>query len=191
MVGFANVLDLLLDDFDELVVIVVPKCEELLEVVALVIVLDVNVLQFEQRLSDLLDVVGQHLLFDDDVELGIVIHQFSPVLFADRVASAFTVSSVDEDLPPVEAHFEGTNHSADSKANPELLHFVYLIANVVLSLLNEQDFIHFIQLAIDRLSRTEMPRLQQLQHFDDEVLVGEIVPIVIGMLDPHDLVLIR
>jgi hypothetical protein len=55
----------------------------------------------------------------------------------DHEAFAFSVSSIDEDLPFVETDFEGADNRVLAKPQSELLRLINLIPDIVITVLDE------------------------------------------------------
>ena len=99
--------------------------------------------------------------------------------FPDHKALALRVRSVNEDLPFIKADFEGADDGVLAQPQPELLRFVDLIPDVVVTMLNEKDLVHFVELIVNSFPRRELHGLKLLEHFDHEVLVVDVVPRVV------------
>ena len=114
--------------------------------------LDVPTFVLHQGPSDLVNMLQEQLLLDDAEELSEVVHQVLPVGLTDHVALALRHSSVYEDLPLVEADFEGADHGLAVETEAELLRFVDLVTNIVIACIDEQNLIDFVQFVVDGLS---------------------------------------
>jgi len=85
---------------------------------------------------------------------------------------------VDEDLSLVEANVEGANDGVLAHSQLELLCLIDLIADVILSFLNEEDLVNFIELVIDRFLGQEESGLKHFEDLDHEILILNVVPSV-------------
>lgn len=99
--------------------------------------------------------------------------------FPDHKALALRVRSINEDLPFIKANFEGTDDSVLAQSQSELLRFVDLISNVIVTMLNEKDLVHFVKLVMNGFPRRELHRLKLLQHFNHKVLIVHVVPRIV------------
>ena len=67
---------------------------------------------------------------------------------------------MDEDLTLIEANVESSDDSVLSKSQLELFSLVYLITDVIVSLLDEQDLVDFVQLHVNDFTITKDAWLQ-------------------------------
>lgn len=132
----------------------------MLEVCSFVVVDDVFLLELHDRLSDLGDVLIEDLSLKDGEEFWIIVHDLLPVALSDGVTLALGVSPMDEDLTFIEANVESSDDSVLSKSQLELFSLVYLITDVIVSLLDEQDLVDFVQLHVNDFTITKDAWLQ-------------------------------
>lgn len=99
------------------------------------------------------------------------------------------MSSMDEDLSLIEADVEGSDYSVRSKSQLELFSLIYLITDVIVSLLNEQDLVDFVQFHINDFAISKDAWFQRLEYFDHEVLVLDVIPGIETVIDSNLLVL--
>lgn len=150
---------------------------------------DVLLLELHDRLSNLGDVLVENFTLQNGEEFWIIVHDFLPVALSDRVALALGVSSMDKDLTLVEANVESSDDSVRSKSQLELFSLVYLVTDVIVSLLDEQDLVDFVQFHINNFAITEDAWLQRLENLDHEVLVLHVIPGIKTVINPNLLVL--
>ena len=146
---------------------------------------DILVFEGHNRLSNLGDVLVQDLPLKNGEELREVVHDSLPVALSNRVASAFSVSSMNKDLSLVEADVEGANHRVLSHSQLELLRLVHFVPDVVLSFFDEQDLIDFIKLVVNGFLCQKLSRLKYFQNFNHKVLVLNIIPSVKTIVNSH------
>lgn len=150
---------------------------------------DVFLFELHDRLPDLSDVLIKNLSFQNREEFWIIVHDSLPVALSDGIALAFGMSSMDEDLSLIEADVEGSDYSVRSKSQLELFSLIYLITDVIVSLLNEQDLIDFVQFHINDFAISKDAWFQRLEYFDHEVLVLDVIPGIETVIDSNLLVL--
>lgn len=108
-----------------------------MEICSLVVVDDVFLFELHNRLPNLGNVLIKHFPLQNGEEFWIIVHDFLPVALSDGVTLAFGVSSMDEDLSLIEADVEGSDDSVRSKPQLELFSLIYLVTDVIVSLLYE------------------------------------------------------
>jgi hypothetical protein len=152
-----------------------------------------NVFLFELHdwLSDFSYVFIKHLSFKDREKFRIVVHDSFPVGLSDRVSFALSMGSMDEDLSLVKADIEGSNYCILSKSEFEFFSFVDLVSNIILSLFNKKDFIHFIQFNVNDFSRSKNSRLKRFQDINHKVLVLNIIPGVETVVNSDRIIFVR
>jgi hypothetical protein len=150
---------------------------------------DVFLLELHDRLSDLGDVLIEDLSLKDGEEFWIIVHDLLPVALSDGVTLALGVSPMDEDLTLIEANVESSDDSVLSKSQLELFSLVYLITDVIVSLLDEQDLVDFVQLHVNDFTITKDAWLQWLENLDHEVLVLHVIPGIETVINSNLLVL--
>lgn len=132
----------------------------MLEVSSFVVVDDVFLLELHDRLSNLGDVLIKDLSLKDGEKFWIIVHDLLPVALSDGVTLALGVSPMDEDLTLIEANVESSDDSVLSKSQLELFSLVYLVTDVIVSLLDEQDLVDFVQLHVNYFTITKDAWLQ-------------------------------
>lgn len=92
---------------------------------------------------------------------------------------------MDKNLSFIEADVESTDDSVRSKSKFELFSFVYLIANVIVSWLDEKDLVYFVKLYVYNLSLSEDSWFKWLQNVDHEILILDIIPSVKAIINSN------
>ena len=189
-VSIALLVKLVRNQIAQLVLVIVPQSQHLLEISSLVVVNDILFFKLHDWLPDFGDVLVEHFPLQDREELWVVIHDSLPVGLPDRVTFALSMGPVDEDLPLVETNVESTDDGVLAQPQLELLSLVHLIADVVLSLFDEQNLIHLVKLNVNNLSWGKDPWLEVLQNIDHEVLVLDVVPCEERVVNPDGVIFI-
>ena len=138
---------------------------------------------FQQRPSDICNVLVQDLSLEDSKELWVFIHDSFPFAFSDGVSFALSFGLVDEDLSFVEADVECSNYCSCTHSHLESLLLVDFVTDVVFSLFDKQDLIDFIQLNVNSLLPLKDPWFKAFEYLDHKVLVHHVVPFVICMFN--------
>lgn len=128
-------------------------------------------------------VIEKNVCFHDLEELLELVHDILPEGFPDQVAVHFGLGLVDVHLSLIEANAESADHCLPTKLEPVFLLLVDLVANKVLATFDKDDFVYFVKLSVDHRLGLYPDWFQRLEDADHEVLVGLVVPLVVGVED--------
>ena len=154
----------------------------LLDILPLLQLFDVFALQSVQRPQDACAVSGEHLELQAHPYVRVVLDQRLPLCPADCHGVYAGLGHIVENAALLEEDVDGPDVGALPELQPQLLLFVYLVADIVAAFGYEVDLWYSIELFQDVVLGLEVSDFELGHDVDHEVLIIVVGPVVIGVV---------